>query len=117
VPKEVGQSINFACNQKLDKGQNCPNGPITFPAVFGISKARCICVTLIVPYTVLVALSNDAICILIGAKMSELHRQKYNIAKHWDSFVPHCSSAFYRHCRQEFRRSNHIVRFYGYNQK
>lgn len=27
------------------------------------------------------------------------------------------SSAFYRHCRQEFRRSNHIVRFYGYNQK
>lgn len=27
------------------------------------------------------------------------------------------SSVFYRNCRQEFRRSNHIVRFYGYNQK
>lgn len=25
------------------------------------------------------------------------------------------SSVFYRHYRQEYRRSNHIVRFYGYN--
>ncbi|RCH77912.1 hypothetical protein CU097_001415, partial [Rhizopus azygosporus] len=24
--------------------------------------------------------------------MSELHRQKCKIAKHWDSFVPHCMS-------------------------
>ena len=78
------------CGASTSKGQNCPNGPITFPAVFVINKVRCICATLIVSYTFLVALSNDGIFILIGAKMSELHRQKCKIAKHWDSFVPHC---------------------------
>ena len=94
MPKGAGQSINFAYSQNSVKGQNCPNGPITFPAVFVINKVRCICATLIASYTVLVALSNDGIFILIGAKMSELHRQKCKIAKHWDSFVPHCNSSF-----------------------